>query len=156
MDGEYRMKLPNGVTGFYHSKVNKPPQIDGKQFKQLCIDFACRNSGKVIDFITPQYPSNFYYAHIEIERKRLYILLNEHYPYLAFASLAEFGNITFINTSVLYEIFSSFYRVIGTDGLNVPLNHNLLKQTKLNSAELEQIAYWKPDTVNQIIFNNWD
>ncbi|MCA1201953.1 hypothetical protein ACTHAL_000786 [Priestia flexa] len=150
------MKLPNGVTGFYDSKVNKPPQVDGKQFKQLCFDFASRNSGKVIDFITPQYPSNFYYAHVEIVGNQFYILLNEHYPYLAFASIVEFGNIKFINRPVPYEKFSSFYRVIGTGELNVPLNQKLLKQTELNSAELEQIAYWKPETVGQIIFNYWD
>jgi len=150
------MKLPNGVTGFYDSIVNKPPQVDGKQFKQLCFDFTSRNRGKVIDFITPQSPTNFYYAQVEILRNRLCILLNEHYPYLAFASKVEFGNITFIDRPVFHEHFSSFYQVLGTGELNVPLNQNLIKKTDLNNAELEQIAFWKPETVGQIIFNYWD
>lgn len=150
------MKLPNGISGFYDSKVNNPPQVNGEKFKQLCLDFASRNSGKVIDFITPQYPSNFYCATVEIEDTKVYMLLNEHYPYLAFASVVEFGNIKFINKPILYEEFSSFYRVKDPDELNVPLNQNLLKQTELNSSELEQISYWKPETVGQIIFNYWD
>ncbi len=150
------MKLPNGITGFYDLKVNPPPQVDGKQFKQLCFDIASRNNGKVIDFITPQYPSNFYYAHVEIVGNQFYILLNEHYPYLAFASVVEFGNVKFINRPVLCEELSFFYRVIGKDELNVHFNQNLLKQTELNSVELEQISYWKPETVGQIIFNYWD
>ncbi|MEI5906647.1 hypothetical protein WAK64_06200 [Bacillus spongiae] len=150
------MKLSNGVTGFYNSEVNTLPQVDGKQFKQLCFDVISRNNGKVVDFITPQYPTNFYYAHVEIEDNQFYILLNEHFPYLAFASIVEFGNIKFINKPVLYEKFSSLYRVIGTGELNAPLTQDLLKQTELNSVELEQISYWRPETVGQIIFNYWD
>lgn len=150
------MKLPNGITGFYDSKTNIPPQIDGKQFQQLCFDFASRNRGKVVDFITPQYPSNFYYAQVDVLGNLFYILLNEHYPYLAFASAVEFGNIKFIDRPVLNEQFSSFYRILGVGKLNVPLNQILIKKTELNSAELEQIVYWKPETVGQIIFNHWD
>lgn len=150
------MKLPNGVTGFYDSKINIPPQVDGEQFKQLCFDFTSRNSGKVMDFITPQYSSNFYYAHVEVVGNQFYILLNEHYPYLAFASVVECENIKFINSPVLYESFVSFYQVVGKDELNIHLNENALKQTELNSAEWEQVAYWKPETIGQIIFNYWD
>ncbi|MCM3654797.1 hypothetical protein [Metabacillus litoralis] len=150
------MILPNGVTGFYNSEAIKPPKVEGKQFKQLCFDIVSRNGGKVIDFNTPQYPANFYYAQVEILGNRFYILLNEHYPYLAFASAVEFGNIKFIDNPVLYEQFSPFFRVIGTVELNVPFNQNLVKKTELNSAELEQLAYWKPETVGQIIFNYWD
>ena len=150
------MKIPNGVTGFYNAEANKPPNVEGKQFKQLCFDIVSRNGGKVIDFNMPQYPASFYYAQVEILGNRFYILLNEHYPYLAFASAVEFGNITFIDNPVLYEQFSPFYQVIGTVELNVPFNQNLVKKTELNSAELEQLAYWKPETVGQIIFNYWD
>jgi len=150
------MKLPNGVTGFYDSKLNKPPQVDGEQFKQLCFDFASRNRGKVMDFVTPQYPTNFYYAQVEMLGNLFFILLNEHYPYLAFASVVEFENIHFIDRPVLNEPFSSFYQVIGTGELHVPLNQGLIKKTELNRAELEQIAHWKPETVGQIIYNYWD
>ncbi|MBS4220748.1 hypothetical protein KHA96_20835 [Bacillus sp. FJAT-49711] len=150
------MKLPNGITGFYGSKANTPPQVDGKQFKQLCFDFASRNRGKVIDFVTPRYPSNFYYAYVDILGNRFYILLNEHYPYIAFASIVEFGNIKFIDRPVLNEQFSSFYQIMGNDELNVPFNKNLIKKTELNGAELEQINYWKPETVGQVVFNYWD
>lgn len=152
------MKLPNGVTGFYHSEANKPPQVDGKQFKQLCFDFVSRNGGKVIDFNTPQNPANFYHAQVEIDNIQFYILLNEHYPYLAFASVVEFGNIKFIDMHVLFEQFTPFYQVLDTVELNTPINQILGAKNKhaLNSAELEQIAYWKPETIGQVIFHYWD
>lgn len=112
--GEHRLKLPNGVTGIYNAETNKPPKVDGNQFKQLCFEIAYRKGGKVIEFYPPPYPANFYYAQVEISGNQFFILLNEHYPYLAFASAVEIGNIKFIDKPVLYEQFSPFYRVIGT------------------------------------------
>lgn len=154
--GEHRMKLPNGVTGFYNSEANKPPKVEEKQFKQLCFDIVSRNGGKVICFNTPQSPANFYYAQVEILGNRLYILLNEHYPYLTFASADEFEDIKFIDNPFLYEQFAPFYQIIGTVELNSHFNQNMVNKADLNSAELEQLAYWKPETVGQIIFNYWD
>src|SRR5699024_2639899 len=102
------------------------------------------------------YPSNFYYAYLDVLGNRFYILLNAYYPWLAFASVVEFGNIKFIDRPVPNEQFSSFYRLLDADELNVPFHQNLIKKTELNSAEWEQIIYWKPETIGQIIFNYWD
>lgn len=150
------MKLPNGVTGFYNSETNDPPQVDGKQFKQLCFDFAIRKGGKVIDFNTPQYPANFYLAQVEVLYNQFYLLLNEHYPYLAFASAVEFGNIKFVDEPILFEYFYSFYKVIGTVELNTPFNQIPGEKNELNSAELRELTYWKPETIGEILFNYWD
>lgn len=156
MEGEKRMKLLNGISGFYDSEADTPPQVDGKQFKQLCFDFIYRNGGKVIDFSTPQYPVNFYNAEIKIFDSRLYILLNEHYPYLAFASAVKPRNIEFIDEPVLFEHFCYTYKVISTVELNEPISKISIENNELNSAELKQIAFWKPETVGQILFNYWD
>ena len=153
--GRDRMELPNGVTGFYDREANKPPQVDGTLFKQLCFSILS-HGGKVIDFKTPQYPANYYYARVEMLGNPLYILLNEHYPYLAFASDHEYRNITFIDAPALHAHFSPFYQVLGKKALNKPLNLSLAMKTKLNNAELKQIEYWKPKSIGQIIFNYWD
>ncbi|WP_033541164.1 hypothetical protein [Planococcus sp. CAU13] len=150
------MKLPNGVTGFYRAEDGVPPSVNRKQFKQLCLDLASRSAGKVISVSPPQYPANFYCAQVELSGELIYILLNEHYPYLAFASSVEFGDITFIDVPALHALFDPFYQVTGTAELNVPVNQRLLMEMELNRAETEQIAYWKPGTVGQIIFNHWD
>jgi len=150
------MRLPNGVTGFYNSEALQPPNVNGKQFKQLCFDFATSHGGKVIKFTTPHYPANFYYAYVEVLEDQFFILLNEHYPFLAFASIVEFRNIMFIDRPDFYEEFSDVYQVLGTVELNAPFNQYLIKETDLNRAELEQLVYWKPETIGQIIFNYWD
>lgn len=150
------MKLPNGVTGFYTSKTNDPPQVDGKKFKQLCFDFAFHNGGKVRGFNTPQYPANFYYAQVEVLYHQFYILLNEHYPYLAFASAVGFGNIKFVDEPLAFEYFSLFYQVIGITELSIPFHQIPAEKNELNWAELREITYWNPETIGEIFFNYWD
>lgn len=48
------------------------------------------------------------------------------------------------------------YHVTVEVELNAPINQNWVMATELNSAELKQLAYWKPETVGQIIYNYWD
>ena len=156
MGGEHSMNLPNGVTGFYRVEDSEPRSLNGKQFKQLCFDFVSRIRGRVISISPPQYPANFYCAQVEISKELIYILLNEHYPYLTFASSVELGDIKFIDVPALHALFDSFYQVTGTAVLNTSVDQSSLLKLELNSAELEQIAYWKPETIGQIIFNHWD
>jgi hypothetical protein len=149
------MPLPKYITGFYHVDETPPPTlVNGKQFIQLCYDIASRNGGKVIDFRPPEFPRNFYNAKVEMFDEQFHILLNEHYPFLAYASVVEVGNFSFIDKPILNEYFSPFYRIWKTDELNKRIRPNLLKE--LAPLELEQIAYWKPKTIGQIIFNYWD
>jgi hypothetical protein len=156
MGGENSMELPNGVTGFYYSEVNKPPQVDEKQFKQLCFNIVSSNGGKILEFNPPRSPANFYYALVEMHDKRFYILLNEHYPFLAFASAVESGNINFIDIPALFEQFMPFYQVISCVELNLSINQQSVELSDLNRAELEQVSYWKPERKGQVIFNYWD
>jgi hypothetical protein len=149
------MKLHKGITGFHNSKDNKPPKIDGKQFKRVCAATVIRSGGKLLEFREPQYPLNFYEAEVKVFNKQFSILLNEHYPYIAFASVVEFGKIKFINAPELISQLSPFYKVLSVKELNEPLNIKS-DSINLNSAELEQISYWKPKTIGEVIFNFWD
>ncbi|RIU93468.1 hypothetical protein D1864_08370 [Oceanobacillus picturae] len=150
------MRLPSGVTGFYSLKLEPPPQVDGKQFKQLCFQFASQNRASIMEFHMPKHPTNFYYALVEMLNNRFYILLNEHYPYLAFSSAVDFGNIKFIDRHDLNNRFSSYYRILSKRELSTPFNQKNLNKSELNRAELDQITFWEPQTVGQVIFNYWD
>ncbi|MDN7244004.1 hypothetical protein [Planococcus shenhongbingii] len=149
------MRLPNGVTGFYNSEADKPPQTDGKQFKQLCFSVAANNAGRILEFNSPRYPANFYSAYVEMCGNQFYILLNEHYPFIAFASIVDDGNLEFKDEPVLFQEFKPFYDVLTVNELNELIKHKPQKN-ELNPAEWKQIFYWKPGTVGQILFNYWD
>ncbi|MFJ8072318.1 hypothetical protein ACIQZD_25990 [Peribacillus sp. NPDC096447] len=144
-------------------KHNKPPIIDGKQFKQQCFSIIKRNNGKVLEFVEPQFATNFLNVEVKVFDKHLHIVLNEHYPFLAFASFVDFENIKFIDEPELLKQFSPFYKVLSIEELNEPLYIKestgkiiLENDNELNSAELEQIAYWKPKSVGETIYNFWD
>lgn len=116
----------------------------------------------MFEFKEPQYPMNFYETEVKVFNKHFYILLNEHYPYLAFASVVEFGKINFIDVPELKQ-FSSLYKVLSVKELNEPLAFDpgskrgiIPNDNDLNSAELEQVAYWQPKNVGEVIFNYWD
>lgn len=156
------MKLPAGITGFYDSKYNQPPNVDGKQFKRVCATLVNRSGGKVLAFKEPHYPMNFYDTEVKVFNKHFHILLNEHYPYLAFASIVEYGKINFMDVPELKQ-FPSPYNVLSVKELNEPLVLNpdskkgiLQNENDLNRAELEQVAYWKPNRIGEVIFNYWD
>jgi hypothetical protein len=157
------IKLPNGVTGFYDSKHNQPPKIDGKQFKQLCFTVITGNGGKIMTFKEPQITANFFDAEVKVSNKHMHILLNAHYPFLAFASFVNFGNIEFIDAPQLYRDFSPYYKVLSVYEINKPLvikevNGTIVLENdnELNSAELKQLAYWKPKRIGDVVFNFWD
>ena len=150
------MMLPNGITGFYESESHKPPQIDGPSFKQICYSALSRHGGNILEFHAPQYSANFYDVHAEMSGSPFFILLNEHYPFLAFASAVEYGNIQFMDIPALHEDFSPYYRTMSKAELCKPFNLSLTTDCEIKSAELEQIAYWKPETIGKIIYNHWD
>ncbi|MFF2879036.1 hypothetical protein ACFVR2_22335 [Gottfriedia sp. NPDC057991] len=147
------MILLNGITGFYE-KQNVPPNTDGMQFKKLCFSIINQNKGTILNFRESQVATNFFAMEVKVSNKYFYILLNAHYPFLAFASAVNFGEINFLDVPQLKEEFSPFYIVLSTSELNEPLI--LKSENKLNSAELKQIAYWKPNRIGEVLFNHWD
>ena len=90
----------------------------------------------------------------------MYILLNAYYPFLALASTVGFKHINFIDDPVFSKDFMPFYKVLSKEELNEPLGIrnskgkvNLENKNNLNSSELEQILYWKPNTIGEVMFN---
>ncbi|CAM3890121.1 hypothetical protein [Lederbergia lenta] len=157
------MLLLNGVTGLTDGSDGDYQQQDGKQFKKLCFSFVLPNGGKIINFTEPQIDTNFFKVEVEIFGRRRYILLNESYPFLAFASNVGYFSIDFVDESRLAELFSPFYCVVEAIELNEPLkiklgpkNDILENDNELSRLELKEIAYWRPTKIGSVIFNHWD
>ncbi len=81
-----------------------------------------------------------------------FVLLNCHYPFLAFAS--TLGKISSFDMPVMSVKYKPYYTVLKKDYLDTALSSEHL--FTLSRAELEQFSYWKPRTVGEVIFNNWD
>ncbi|MFS0634464.1 hypothetical protein AB1K84_01060 [Mesobacillus foraminis] len=159
-----KLILLNGITGFYDSSGNKPPELNRKQVKEDCFSLISGYGGEVLEYQEPCYPMNFYNVIVKLETKQLHLLLNQFYPFMAFA-VSDFTqeNIRFIDEPRLEQMFSPFYDVLSTRHLLIPLELKeikgqivLVNENDLNSAEKSQIAYWKPKNVGSLVFNYWD
>ncbi|MFR7590169.1 MAG: hypothetical protein ACLUVC_01880 [Longibaculum sp.] len=146
------MLLPNGISGFYDSKSNL--QIfEPKRFKQICYRLIDFNQGKLLSFDCSLDNKNFYIAELILIRKHCYLLMNAYYPYFAFASSIENGNVTFIEIPKNLMIDLSDCLFLNQDELTLSCEESI---QMLNSVELYQIQYYKPKTVGEIIYNFWD
>jgi hypothetical protein len=64
--------------------------------------------------------------------------------------------VRFIDAPALAEVFQGFgtYEVCSSAELGVPLKPEAC--TQLGEAELEQVQYWRPHRVGDLVFNFWD
>jgi hypothetical protein len=153
------MLLLNGISGFHHHDL---PEVDSSQFKKLCHSWANMNHGKLVSFEKPIESQNFYKAELEWNGERIFLLLNSSYPIVAFASSVEYFNIKFSEHphSDLIEVFRNDFTIASVDALVAPLifverNHTVLNKNNLNKSELNQVFYWNPSTVGEVVYNFW-
>ncbi len=102
---------------------------------------------------TDTYPRNFYSAKLSRYDDAVFILQNIHYPYAAFAQRDGFGGFVLTSQPEWFRLPTGAVHFLSLAELNQDW-HNLCGE--LSPEELEQIRYWKPQTVGEIILNTWD
>ncbi|WP_336771352.1 hypothetical protein [Paenibacillus sp. MMO-58] len=149
-----------GVSGFLADEL---PKVNSINFKRLCHAVADYSKGKLLSFEEPYLSRNFFKAELDMVDRRAFILLNSSYPFVAFASSVQYFDIAFVDDSLssVIDASSSGFKVLTVNTLKQRLvidkkTHALLNENNLNKAELDQILYWKPKTVGDVIFNFWD
>ena len=147
------MILPRGVTGFWSVNAAPLPLLDEKAFCQMCYSIALENGGTVTESDTDTYPRSFYSAQIRRHDDAVFILQNIHYPYAAFAQRDGFGGFVLTNQPEWFRLPTGSVHFLSLAELNQDW-HNLCRE--LSPEELEQIRYWNPQTVGEILFNTWD
>ena len=147
------MILPRGITGFWSVNTVPPPFLDEKAFCQMCYSIAMENGGTVTELNTDTSPTNFYSTQIRRHDNFIFILQNIHYPYAAFAERDDSGGFVLTSQPEWFRLPTWAVHFLSLAELNKDW-HNLCGE--LSPEELEQIRYWKPQTVGEIIFNTWD
>lgn len=146
------LNLPLGITGYRSLKEEELPITDGTEFIQHCYAIIRQLGGKVKSTTEENFYRNFYTVKYDYHGEINFVLLNKHYPFLAFASSID--SLTFLDFPDMAATFNVFYTVLSKEILNRALTADHL--STLSKAELEQITYWKPETIGEVIFNNWD
>lgn len=150
-DGQ--MLLPRGITGFWSVNANQPPFLDEKAFRRMCHALARENGGTVAEVDTDTASRNFYSAKLSRYDQSVFLLQNIHYPYAAFAQRDADGRFIFTGPPERLRLPEGTVRFLSP----AELNQNWCGLCEeLSPEELEQVNYWKPQTVGEIIFNTWD
>ena len=147
------MILPRGIAEFWNVNTAPLPLLKEKAFRQMCYSIALENGGTVTELDTDAYPRNFYFAKLSQYDQSIFILQNVHYPYAAFAQRDASGGFILAGQPGWLQLPEGSVRFLSLSELTRDW-HGLCGD--LNPEELEQIRYWNPQTVGEIIFNTWD
>ncbi|MBQ0140844.1 MAG: hypothetical protein KBT36_16335 [Kurthia sp.] len=147
------MKLPRGITGFFDEKAALQ-MIDLKKFRSLCYDVSLHEDIVLISIKEAVYPTNYICAKFSVNDQPIQILLNAYYPLLAAAVITEHEHIVFCELPKTFESFIAHYQSISLEELQEKLREEHLEQ--LSEVERQQITFWAPQNVGEIIFNTWD
>ena len=152
-------RLPPHITSFFDG--GEPPRsLDGATFKKACHQVAHMDGGLVENIELNLVGRSYYDATIRTRTEHLTVLCNSVYPYLAFVPPSSFGpgptDLTFVKPVHVGSLFSRLteFQPLDADWLAAELPPDLLAD--LGRSELEQVGYWKPSRIGDVMFNNWD
>jgi hypothetical protein len=154
------VNLFRGITGFWEMDDPPLPASDLKTFAEHCYSAARSLKGTIRQVQAPssQLCSNFAQAILEISGVLIAVLLNAHFPVVAFARPREDGEMQFrfIDAEPLAKVFKGLgcYEVLTSRQANRRLapEDTLL----LGRGEKDQVRYWRPRVIGDIVFNFWD
>ena len=151
------MSLPTGVTG-----INPPVQkVELSGFKQACYEAARRLNGRVHDVRSAfeQVAANFHEATLSFpdHPEQVRVLCNAHYPIVAFCRpAARPGDVKpeYIDCPELAAQLRGAFTVLNAAEAGAAVSSEWT--ANLGEAELDQMRYWKPQRIGDVIFNYWD
>ncbi len=154
-----------GITGFGSTPQPIDPK-DLKDFRALCYTAARAADAIILGFDLSLFNviRNFVFALLKFPKDPgvplAFVFLNQHVPLLAFVSAhdqAFYPPLAFIDVFELTVPFERSYHVLKKQELELPW---IWSQRELASSlypeEIEQIKYWKPQSVGEVLFNFWD
>ena len=155
------MQLRKGITGFCN--VDDPPltKCNLATFRALCYDAVRMVGGRILnhDRRPNEIEASFQMIVLELRGVQRAVLINNHFPIIGFAvppNDGDTGPLQFIDCDELGNLFraSGQYEVVSQEELERAVGQNDLEQ--LLPEEIEQVVYWQPRRVGDVIFNFWD
>ncbi|UZR94368.1 hypothetical protein [Chondrinema litorale] len=164
--------LPPGVSGFYKEGEDTPASIDVYQFRKACENLV-EKTGYLLeafyDFTLSETKS--YHLAVVFKPDNSYILIfcNRYYPIIAFSKVLDIKNINqadfdlpeneFFDNEQLATFFKNNYEVLTCDYLSITVDadneDDAVTVKRLTFYEFAEFSFWKPQTLGDIIFNDW-
>lgn len=150
------MVLPEGITGFAErARDATPPTVDFKSFARACHLAARAESGSVERIEPARYPRNYHRAILRLGDATLAVLCNAHFPWIAFAEASDDLPLRFTDAVALSTRFNDAIPCEVVDLSSLETHPDEAVLAGLSDAEHEQVRYWQPRRIGDIIFNLW-
>lgn len=157
--------LPRGVTGFLGRRGEERGTVDLKAFKQACFATARSVRAKVAEVRgagSDGMARSCHHARLRLDQgptPAILVLCNAHAPLVAFADPAHHvaASPVFVDARNLAERLGQVavdFRMLSVADLEQPVRPNAIAE--LNDAELQQVRYWRPSRIGDVVFNHWD
>jgi hypothetical protein len=149
------MKLPPGATAF------SPPtgaQADLSAFTAVCHHAARAIDATVIGVTPAGVTPNFHTVDLADAHDHIAVLRHTTLPFIAFARPHANGDVmvTFVDHP---DLAAALTTLTDAQALTAEQLQTTLSQVDLSALsphEHDQINYWKPTTVGELLFNFWD
>jgi len=164
------VRLPAEATGS-DAPVRGDREGELREFVTICHHAAQATSGTVDRIAQVGVIPNFHTVVIAYDDDQVAVLRHAELPLVALAEpcpasdsfalqpvhlTRSFGAARFIDRPLITAVITEFsdLRVMSAEELNAPLSR--VDLSELSAGEHSEIAYWKPDTVGDLLFNFWD
>ncbi len=127
-----------------------------RELSRIAHAVALRTGGRVLSVEAADAGRSFHAARLRRRGGEFEILAHALLPLLALAEARGDGDMTlaFRDLQGVEPTGWTPYRLLSADELGTPIDRADLGE--LSAGELEQIRYWGPGTVGEVLFNFWD
>ncbi len=154
------MVLPQGIAGFRGKGDEAIPLSDLGALLSACYEAARKLGGKVMASEKPysRRTNNFAIVTMEARGESFAIVLNAHYPIVAFTE--PFSplqlKVRFTDNGPIREALelNGGFQILSKADLESKIAPEAT--SSLAAGEIDKIRYWRPRTIGEVIFNFWD
>lgn len=157
MDGtQAAFHLERGSTGFCPFDDLSVPEVDPGACRTAWYAAARAARGRDVGFTDRTYPRNFHHATLDDHDGTHCALFHAHHPLIAFVrEQRSWYTDEFVDPPEWAVVLGGHgFTVLTASRLLLPLRK--ADTSALTTGEREQIRYWRPDTVGEVLFNSWD
>ena len=151
------MILPAGITGFFEEGRNATPAaVDPASFIGACHAAARAESGRVERFEPAGAARNYHRAIFRMRPGDVAVLCNAHVAIIALAEAGDELPLRFLEADSLASRIAEGMPCEIASRSTLEAHPDAESLANLGSVELDQIKYWRPRRVGEILFNEWD
>ncbi|WP_134665648.1 MULTISPECIES: hypothetical protein [unclassified Amycolatopsis] len=135
--------------------------VEVREVRRLCYDFARSTGGTLTDFRVPTVTPNFWQAVIEYFDRTISVVAANDAPVVAlarprsfdFTPAREWGPLEFVDEPDLIAVLAQIEQFQVLTPADLDRSFVAKDWPHLTRSD---VAYWKPSTVGEALFNYWD